>query len=104
MRASFQDGRMGTPRGTWPATTLSILTQIRVFVKTSRRGRASLPGAVSAAVSASPERVFEGLVDDREPKRIAGGYGPGRHGGAAIEQQRGLRGEQRSEPRRGPRD
>src|SRR6266702_881390 len=30
-------GAWGTPRGTWPATTLSILTQIRVFVKTSKR-------------------------------------------------------------------
>src|SRR5439155_12799830 len=104
MRASFQDGRMGTPRGTWPATTLSILTQIRVFVKAKRRGRASPPGAVSAAVSASPERVFEGLVEAREPKRIAGGSGPGRHGVAAIEQQVGLRAEHQSKQRRGRRN
>src|SRR5881394_554540 len=60
MMASFQDGRMGTPRGAWPATTLPILTQIRVFVKTS------------SDASTSPERVLERLVEARKPERRGG--------------------------------
>src|SRR2546427_12566708 len=92
MMASFQDGRMGTPRGTWPATTLPILTQIRVFVTTS------------SDASASPERVLERLVEARKPERIAGGPGPGRNGVAAVKQQLGLRAEQQPEHRRGRRN
>src|SRR2546421_12436527 len=92
MMASFQDGRMGTPRGAWPATTLPILTQIRVFVKTS------------SDASTSPERVLERLVEARKPKRIAGRPSPGRNGVAAVKQQLGLRAEHQPEQRRGRRN
>src|SRR5947199_8893824 len=91
MMASFQDGRMGTPRGAWPATTLPILTQIRVFVKTS------------SDASTSPERVLERLVEARKPERRAGRPGPGRNGVAAVKPQLGLRAAPQPAQRRGPR-
>jgi len=40
--------------------------------------------------SASLERVPEGLVEAAEPKPIAGGFRPGGHGAATVQQQLGL--------------
>ena len=58
------------------------------------RSRLSLYG------SASLKGVPEGLVEAAEPKPIAGGFCPGGHGAATMQQQLGLLAEHQSKQRR----
>src|SRR5437588_4689709 len=71
MMASFQDGRMGTPRGAWPATTLPILTQIRVFVKTSSDAF-NEPRACPRAPRGGPQTETDSRPPEPWPERRGG--------------------------------
>src|SRR5947209_4541220 len=83
-------GAWRTPREGRRAATLPILTQIRVFVKTSTQ-----------EVLASSERFLQGLREPTELKSIARGLGLFGRRFSAIEEELGHRTERHAEQRSG---
>src|SRR5213078_4877353 len=98
MRASFQDGRMRHSSrdlvgdyAVYPYTNPYICQDEHPCAQEAWSGRDS-----AFTVSASLKGVPEGLVEAAEPKPIAGGFRPGGHGAATVQQQLGLLAEHQS--------